>query len=227
MKKILIISSLFVFLLAGCAKNKDEAPTETAVETQTEIQSESQLPAVPEYDLKAIGDELNQKYTGNDQYPGTAIEFQMNSAVNEVNFGLTVKEDTSPETAADYAETILKAFNDLIAGQDPEIQKSGQDSYGGFYNNYVASVKVTPEGKKSDPSFWLVDAIIDSAEDNKILPITGADNSVKSEVEGDNKKNQETQVSEEDEMGKDEDQDVQHGPGTIPTEPATFESKPE
>lgn len=205
MKKILLICGLAAFLLAGCTKSQIVNPTAATGE-------EAEMPS---YDFGSIGDELNKTYTKNDQYPGVEIAFQIIGGSSEASFGLTVKEGTTSEEAVAYAETVLKAFNDLFTEQESTIAKSGDNYYGGFYDEYVTALKVTPEGKKDDPSAWLIDLpAIDPAE--KILSVEAQNAVIESE-----------RAEMDAEVMKDEDQDVEHGPGTVPTEAATFESKPE
>lgn len=201
MKKILILCTLAIAVLSGCTQSKIVNPTVAEGE--------------PEYDLSAIGDELNKLYTGNEAYPGIEVAFRLDSGAAEANFGLTVKEGTTPEEASDYARTILMAFNDLIAEQDSSIDKSKTGYLGGFYENYTAEVKVSPEDKKSDSEGWLLDTtIMDPTEE--VLSVAEEERLKESES-----------LEEDKAILEDEDQDVEHGPGTVPTEPAVLETKPE
>lgn len=205
MKKIMLICSLAVFLLAGCTKSRIVNPTEATGEEA----------GMPDYDFGSIGDELNKTYTKNDQYPGVEIAFQIIGGSSEASFGLTVKDGTTSEEAVAYAETVLKAFNDLFMKQDSAIQKSDDNYYGGFYDEYITALKVTPEGKKDDPSAWLINLpSVDPTE--KIVSVEEQNAAMESE-----------RAEMDAEVMKDDDQDVDHGPGTVPTEAATFESKPE
>lgn len=199
MKKILIICSLAVCVLAGCTQRRIVNPTV--------VEGES------EYDLETIGDELNNKYTGNEEYPGVEIAFHIDGGTAEADFGLVVKTGTSSEEAADYAQTILMAFNDLIAEQDSSIKKSESGYLGGFYEDYLTKVKVSEEDKKTESDGWLVDMVIEDPNEDII--------SIEEE-----KRIMESESMEEEASLDDEEQDVEHGPGTVPTEPAVIESKP-
>ena len=67
-----------------------------------------------------------------------------------LNIGLTwtVKNDTTNDDAMEYAVTMVKQFNDIIAAQSMDLENSSTDSFGTLWNQFSLDVKVVTEAER-------------------------------------------------------------------------------
>ena len=187
-----------VFLLVGCTESKIVNPDAENYEG--------------EYDWDKAGDELNKNYKANEDSKVIGIGFAAEEGSALITFGVTVMDGTSSDEAVQLATEVVKAFNDEIVKQDSKIAKSSEGYYGGLFEEYGIDIKVSPESEKGDETKWLVNTMIQGGTNDPII-------SVEQEEIEETRDNMEEQL--------DNDQDVDHGPGTVPTEAPTFKTKPE
>jgi hypothetical protein len=187
-----------VFLLVGCTESKIVNPDAENYKG--------------EYDWDKAGDELNKAYKEDENSQITGLGFAAEEGNALIIFGITVKDGTSSDEAAQLATEVVKAFNDEIVKQDSKITKSSEGFYGGLFEEYSIDIKVSPESEKGDETKWLVNTMIPGGTNDPIM-------SVEQEEIEETRDNMEEQL--------DEDQDEDHGPGTVPTEAPSFEEKPE
>lgn len=77
------------------------------------------------------------------------------------------------EEAEEYATTVIKGFNDLIAEQNSSYGYSSEDSYGGFVEQYGIYVMVGPDETKDDMNTWILEDNIPAGEYRPVSGHTG------------------------------------------------------
>lgn len=93
--------------------------------------------------LKADVDDI---YLDEAVYPmASSIEESLDLDNEQVNVTVVVKDGTDKEDAAAYAMEVIKGVNDQVAVQDFSYGESGEDTYGGLYQDNVANVKIYEE----------------------------------------------------------------------------------
>jgi len=89
------------------------------------------------------------------------MEFTYDESALNIGLTWTVKNDTTNDDAMDYAVTMVKQFNDIIAAQSMDLENSSADSFGTLWNQFSLDVKVVTEGGKAlvDKSYKAGDKI--------------------------------------------------------------------
>lgn len=98
-------------------------------------------------------------------YPfAETVNANVNVDEMKLSFYLLLNTVISPEEAEDYATTVIKGFNDLVAGQNTAYAPSSEDSFGGFVEQFEVYVMVGPDATKDDESTWIVEDTIPAGE---------------------------------------------------------------
>lgn len=137
-----------MILLAGCAALLCGC-------TQSNI-VHPEVPAEPEPDFNLYSDivldeeelhnEVNDIYLDPVDYPmAAAIDFALHLDEGYIDVTAVVKDGTSPEDAAYFAEVAIKGINDEAAVQDFSYGESDVDTFGGLYQDNVINLKVYEE----------------------------------------------------------------------------------
>ncbi|GHU62739.1 hypothetical protein FACS189418_4660 [Clostridia bacterium] len=72
-----------------------------------------------------------------------------------------VADDTSPEDALGYANTIVRQVNEFAWVQNNEISRSSENYYGGIYETYTVKIGVSSTTDEKDSSKWFVNQTIE------------------------------------------------------------------
>lgn len=139
--KTMVLAAGCIMLLCGCTKSNIVQPEETPgpdfnIYNNIEI-SEEQL----RYDVDDI-------YLDPIDYPmASAIDFDLNLDEAYVDITVVVKDGTSPEDTAYYADVAIKGINDEVAVQDFSYGESDTDTFGGLYQDNVINLKIYTESE--------------------------------------------------------------------------------
>ncbi len=126
-------------LLCGCTKSNIVNP-ETPAEPDFNLYSDIVL------DEEALRNDVNDIYLDPTDYPmGKAIDFSLHLDEGYVDVVVVVKDGTSPEDAAYFAEVAIKGINDEAAVQDFSYGESDVDTFGGLYQDNEIRLKVYEE----------------------------------------------------------------------------------
>lgn len=80
---------------------------------------------------------------------------------NDLTISIIVDDATDPESALDFADTVVRQLNLYANIQDSDVELGNKDFYGGLYTQYTVLVGVAQYSKMDTPSEWLVyDAIV-------------------------------------------------------------------
>lgn len=126
-------------LLCGCTKSNIVKPEET------------QGPDLNIYmDLEIDEDQLHEDvediYLDENEYPmAAAIDFELHLDEEYVDVSVVVKDGTTPEDAAYFADVALKGINDEVVTQDFSYGESDEDTFGGLYQDNEIRLKIYDE----------------------------------------------------------------------------------
>jgi len=124
-------------LLCGCTKSNIVKPEQSAAEPDFNMYFDI---TIDQEQLKADVDDIFLDLT---DYPmADEIDFEINEEEQFVNITVVVKDGTSPEDAANYTMAVIKGVNDQVAVQDFTYGESGDDTYGGLYQDNAIFVKI-------------------------------------------------------------------------------------
>ena len=73
-----------------------------------------------------------------------------------INVSIVADEAADPNRVLEYTHMLLKDLNWYAQQQDPSIESSSSDSYGGLYDRYNALVGVSTPSTVSDTDKWLI-----------------------------------------------------------------------
>lgn len=154
MKKIAMILLASMLILSGC--------TESNIVSGGSNQDYSDLPQpVGGIVWEQLWEDWDEAYTDQDIYPfSETVNGGVYDEENAMKFFILLNQEISKEEAAEYATTVIKGLGDLIAEQNPDYTKSGEDSYGSFIDQYEIYVMVAPDDSKSDEESWILEDTI-------------------------------------------------------------------
>lgn len=137
-KKLLLIAGCAV-LLCGCTKSNIVQPDET-------VGPDFNLYMDIELDEDQLHEDVDDIYLDENDYPmAAAIDFELHLDEEYVDVAVVVKDGTSKEDAAWFAEQAIKGINDQVVCQDFSYGESDETTFGGLYQDNVINLKVYEE----------------------------------------------------------------------------------
>lgn len=128
-----------IALLCGCTKKN-------IINTEESAQPDFNMYMDVELDMEQLHEDVNDIYLDENDYPmAAAIDFELNLEEAYVDVTVVVKDGTSPEDAAYFADVAIKGINDQVAVQDFSYGESDDDTFGGLYQDNVINLKVYEE----------------------------------------------------------------------------------
>ena len=102
------------------------------------------------YDWEQAQSECDGLFNDTSAFPQSVkMEFTYDETALNIGLTWTVKNDTTNDDAMEYAVTMVKQFNDIIAAQSMDLENSSEDSFGTLWNQFSLDVKVVTEGGKA------------------------------------------------------------------------------
>lgn len=99
-------------------------------------------------DNEQLIEDVNDVYVDGESYPmASSVDVKLDLDNELVDITVVVKDGTSKEDAAWYAMQAIKGVNDQVAVQDFSYGESGEDTYGGLYQDNEIHVKVYEKSK--------------------------------------------------------------------------------
>ena len=93
--------------------------------------------------MDQFNDEVNEIYLDENDYPmADTINFTIDEDNALVDLTIVVKDGTSGADAAAYASEVIKGINDEAAVQDYSYGESGEDTFGGFFQDRKINLKI-------------------------------------------------------------------------------------
>lgn len=130
-------------LLCGCTKSNIVQPDLEPGET---MGPDFDLYSNIEIDGEQLQEDVEDIFLDEKEYPmASAIDIDLNLDEEYLAVTVIVKDGTSAEDAAAYAEAVIKGTNDQIAVQDFGYAESDDDSYGGIHQDNEIRVTIYDE----------------------------------------------------------------------------------
>ena len=153
-----ILLLVCICLLSGCTKSN--------IVPQNCDEQYGDVPApVGGIVWEQLWEDFDAVYADTNEYPFVET---VNAGVypedGQIKFFLLLNTTISDEEAAEFATTVIKGFNDLIAEQNSNYSMSGDDFYGGFVSEYDIYVMVAPDDTKDDEATWILEDNIPAGE---------------------------------------------------------------
>ena len=153
--KRMAVLSLVVLALGGCTKSSistdapvsgseeiDPAKTEADDDDETlprdqNFLVEDETVETTMYDWEQAQSECDGLFNDTTAFPQSVkMEFTYDESALNIGLTWTVKNDTTNDDAMDYAVTMVKQFNDIIAAQSMDLENSSADSFGTLWNQF-------------------------------------------------------------------------------------------
>lgn len=139
LKTTILITSC-VLLLCGCTKSNIVRSNEATVEPDFNIYMDIEI------DEDQLHDDVDFIYLDPADYPmASAIDFKLHLDDEYIDVDVVVKDGTSPEDTAWFADQAIKGINDQVAVQDFSYGESAEDTFGGLYQDNEIRVKIYDE----------------------------------------------------------------------------------
>lgn len=139
--KMLMAAAGCAALLCGCTKSNIVQPDPTEG-------PDFNMYMNIEIDEDQLHDDVDDIYLDPDDYPmGAAIDFELHLDEEYVDVIAVVKDGTSPEDTAFFADAAIKGINDQVAVQDFSYGESDTDTFGGLYQDNEIHLKVYTESE--------------------------------------------------------------------------------
>ena len=136
-KKAFLAAAGCTILLCGCTKSNIVQPEEQADAPDFNIYNNIEL------DMDQFHDEVNEIYLDENDYPmADTIDFTIDEDNALVDLTIVVKDGTSGADAAAYTSEVIKGINDEAAVQDYSYGESGEDTFGGFFQDRKINLKI-------------------------------------------------------------------------------------
>ena len=157
-------------LLSGCTQSNIVAPTEETIVADPEFGTQDDI----EIDWTQVSTDAEEIFEDEKSYPYTKnFQFYPEPNKKEIMLIWVVADDFPEVESRDYAENLIKGFNDVVAVQDFSIETSNSDSFGGLWKNYALSYSIVPESTQDDEETWFISGSYAAGTDF-VLPDTTA-----------------------------------------------------
>lgn len=133
-------------LAAGCAALLCGCTKSNIVRSEDSAQPDFNMYMNVELDMEQLHEDVNDIYLDESDYPmAAAIDFDLRLDESAVDVNVVVKDGTSAEDAAYFADVAIKGINDQVAVQDFSYGESDDDTFGGLYQDNVINLKIYEE----------------------------------------------------------------------------------
>lgn len=162
--KRMAVLSLVVLALGGCTKSSlstdapvsadgemdpgkmDQEEDETLPRSENKLIEDDETQPATMYDWDQVKDETDALFADTNMFPQSAgMTFTADEDAKSIVLTWNVKNDTTAEDAMDYAASMVKQFNDIVAIQSMDLENSTADSFGTLWNDFALTVKIVKE----------------------------------------------------------------------------------
>lgn len=139
--KTIALAAGCIMLLCGCTKSNIVQPEETP---GPDFNIYNNI----EIDEEQLHEDVEDIYLDPEDYPmASAIDFDLNLDEAYVDITVVVKDGTSPEDTAYFADVAIKGINDEVVVQDFSYGESDTDTFGGLYQDNAINLKIYTESE--------------------------------------------------------------------------------
>ncbi|MDO4787576.1 MAG: hypothetical protein Q4A19_00245 [Johnsonella sp.] len=161
------LAAAVMILGSGCAKRELVVPQTIAIEPDFSIKENIQI------DWFQVEDECYELLNA-EEYPLVdQIDYVVFENEKIIRLILVLKNEANQIDALTYGAKYIKAFNDAIATQDFSVARSGEDYYGGLWDEYGLELEVYPlnEILSEDTSGYYVNQKMDPGANDPVVPL--------------------------------------------------------
>lgn len=161
MRKFLMLIACMV-LLSGCTQSNIVQPDSETRVADPDFEMQEGI----EIDWAQVSTEAEEVFEDQGAFPYTRdFHFYLEPNKKEIMLMWIVGDDLPDREIRNYAEELIKGFNDVVAVQDFSIEKSSMDSYGGLWKDYSLSFSIVPESTQDDEETWFMTATFGAGVD--------------------------------------------------------------
>lgn len=170
---VLCLAQTAALMVSGCGKRR----------IQESIEAESYVATAPDFE---IHDDIVIDYDESqdtledlldiEDYPlSNYIDTWVDTEEGIVYLIWPLADEATEEDAVEYANAIVRGFNDATSEQDFSIRTSGPHDFGGIYDTLAVNVQVFRESDIMNPDNYLVSMTIPAGEYREIVPFSQYD----------------------------------------------------
>ena len=142
-----------VALLSGCTESNIVQPDSETKVADPNFETVEGI----EIEWPQVSTEAEEIFENETDYPySRGFHFYLEPNKKEIMLIWVVADDFPDSEILNYADTLIKGFNDVVAVQDFSIETSGPDSYGGLWKRYGLSFSIVPESTQDDEDTWFI-----------------------------------------------------------------------
>lgn len=174
MKKFLVLAACMVFL-SGCTQSNIVQPdSETKIaDPNFDIQDDIEI------DWTQVSEDAESVFEDKSSYPYSEdFHFLLEPQKKEIMLVWVVSDDFPSNQIRNYADELIKGFNDVVATQDFSIESSNGDSYGGLWNNYNLSFGIAPASTQDDQETWFISGNFGAGQEFVLPDVSALEKSI-------------------------------------------------
>jgi hypothetical protein len=159
-KKLILLSAILLMCTPftyGCNSNSDSSSSSSTPLANTGTSWDDNINEVYEMAL----DEETYPYSDS-----AYINVDQNNLL--IDYTIIVADETTPEEAVQYANDLVRAFNDSVSKTDSSIAPSTDDYYGGVFDTYSFCMTIATNESVLNESDWLVCQTVKAGEHTPI-----------------------------------------------------------
>lgn len=161
------LAAAMMILGSGCAERELVVPQSMAVEPDFSIKENIQI------DWFQVEDECYEILNAQDYPLVDQIDYVVFEDKKIIRLILVLKNEANQIDALGYGTQYIKAFNDAIATQDFSVARSGEDYYGGLWDEYGLELEVYPLDQilNDDTSGYYVNQEMAPGANDPVVPL--------------------------------------------------------
>lgn len=165
MRKFFVCAACACMLLSGCTQSNIVNTHQETIVGEPDFEEKEGI----EIDWEQVSDECQDIFLDTNEYEYSKdINFYLEPEQKKIMLIWTVADDFPPEMVMEYAEYLVKGFNDIVAEQDFSIKVSSPESLGGLWEEYGLLFGIAPESTQDDESTWFINAELDNGSETDL-----------------------------------------------------------
>lgn len=135
--------------------SKQEEIEESQVQDVPNVESKMEL-LIETIDIDQLNQDLADEFINSEFFPyvrDVSIAFNNKDTITLMAI---VRDSTSPEVAAEFADTFIRQCNSFAALQNSDIAMSSDKYYGGLYDDCNLFIGIASNSKLNDYDDWFV-----------------------------------------------------------------------
>lgn len=98
------------------------------------------------FDWEQVSDEAYDLFNDPSYYPeGVNMTYEADEDAKAIKLAWVLKDGTTEDVAMTYAAELVQKFNDVMAVQTADIERSSMDSFGGVWDQFALDLQISTE----------------------------------------------------------------------------------